>query len=891
MALKFLNKKGWHTGSLRNIENVWKAEQKHEAEQKKLEELRKQIHEERERSEFRLLQEQAGLVPKQERLDFLYDSGLAVGKGTSSSAAGGSGAGFKALEEALPSSKPADSSANQPSSAPGALFEDKPHSANDAWRKLHSDPLLMIRQREQEALARIKNNPVQMAMIRKSVVEKKQKEKSPDHKERRKKHHRSSSKDDKRNRDHHHKRSDNEGRYRRTESDSEDELKEAESQEKSFRRQKYRYDDEDDVKRKHGKSKRDKYSSQPPRSIDAEKNQEKDRPASDHHKRSDKEGNYHRTGSDSKDELKEAESRENNHRRLKYEYDDRDDVRRNHDKSRHDKYFSQAPQSIEADKNQEKDRPSSDHRDTASRDNRRRGGTSKLSEGERASRLREMQEDAELHEEQRWKRLKKAEENDAWEATVSSTCTGRNFLDAAHKSIYEMLLDDDVVSDKYSSQWAAIKQRGLGSCCTIGSAWRSDPSSYPRLLIILIVKSSEEDQPKSRLFLFPIKCRCSEEVNPVDTLPVPEAPTCSLVSDNCNIPKPPPLPSKISTRSKYLRRPLECCVVPKETTHTWDKLFKDGYGADVCIVTEDRSFVPAHSIVLSIASPVLCSIIGQSKVKHGMRYIKIPGVPDDAIRVFLRFLYSSRYEEEELKKFVLHLLVLSHAYSVPQLKRVCISLLEKSWLNRENVIDVLQLARNCDAPRLTFVCIRMVVKDFKSVSSTEGWKVMKRVNPALEQELVESVVEADSRKQERQRKIEEKKVYLQLYEAMEALLHICKDGCRTIGPRDKVLKGNQVTCNFPACKGLEALVRHFSGCKTRVPGGCSHCKRMWQLLELHSRMCNEPDSCKVPLCRHFKEKIQQQCKKDETKWKLLVSKVIAAKNAVGPLSSRRSGLL
>ena len=52
---------------------------------------------------------------------------------------------------------------------PGALFEEKPHSANDTWRKLHSDPLLMIRQREQEALARVKNNPVQMAMIRKSV--------------------------------------------------------------------------------------------------------------------------------------------------------------------------------------------------------------------------------------------------------------------------------------------------------------------------------------------------------------------------------------------------------------------------------------------------------------------------------------------------------------------------------------------------------------------------------------------------------------------------------------------------------------------------------------------------------------------------------------------------
>ncbi|OMO71244.1 Zinc finger, TAZ-type, partial [Corchorus capsularis] len=398
----------------------------------------------------------------------------------------------------------------------------------------------------------------------------------------------------------------------------------------------------------------------------------------------------------------------------------------------------------------------------------------------------------------------------------------------------------------------------------IESAWLSSPS-----------------EPLGRSFNV-----CVEEANPADILPVLEAPMSS-VSDNRNNPKPPPLPSKMQTRTKFPRRSQECSFVPKETKDAWDKLFKEGYGADVCIITQDKSCVLAHSNVLSIASPVLGNILRQLKVKHGMRYIKIPGVPHDAVFVFVRFLYSSCYEEEELQKFVLHLLVLSHSYSVPALKTLCICLLEQGWLNRENVIDVLQLARNCDAPRLALICVRMVVKDFKSISSTEGWKVMKRVNPALEQELVEAVVEADSRKQERQRKLEEKKVYLQLYEAMEALLHICKDGCRTIGPRDKVLKGSQVACNFPACKGLETLVRHFSNCKTRVPGGCVHCKRMWQLLELHSRMCNEPDVCKVPLCRHFKEKIQQQSKKDETKWKLLVSKVIAAKNAVGSFSSQR----
>jgi hypothetical protein len=31
--------------------------------------------------------------------------------------------------------------------------------------------------------------------------------------------------------------------------------------------------------------------------------------------------------------------------------------------------------------------------------------------------------------------------------------------------------------------------------------------------------------------------------------------------------------------------------------------------------------------------------------------------------------------------------------------------------------------------------------------------------------------------------MEENKMYLQLYEAMEALVHICRDGCRTIGAK------------------------------------------------------------------------------------------------------------
>lgn len=371
-----------------------------------------------------------------------------------------------------------------------------------------------------------------------------------------------------------------------------------------------------------------------------------------------------------------------------------------------------------------------------------------------------------------------------------------------------------------------------------------------------------------------------DEGNSSDTLDFLEN-TKSSACDRQNIPKPPPLP-----RKKLNRGLAACCSVPKETKDLWDKLFKEGYGADVHIMTDDGSTIAAHHSVLSVASPVLGDFLQKSKVKNNIRTIRIPGVPCDAVRAFIRFLYSSRYEDEEMQKFVLHLLVLSHSYAVASLKRVCEYRVEQGWLSKENVIDVLQLARSCDAPRLALVCLRMVVREFKCISSSEAWKVMRRANPPLEQELLESAVEADSRKQERVKKVEEKKVYIQVHEAMEALLHICREGCRTIGPRDKVLKG-QVACGFPACKGLEALIRHFSECNTKVPGGCVHCKRMWQLLELHSRMCNHPEHCKVPLCRHFKVKMQQQSKKEEAKWRVLVTKVTAAKNAQKLLAYRR----
>ncbi|KAK1297658.1 hypothetical protein QJS10_CPB15g01269 [Acorus calamus] len=404
MALKFLNKKGWHTGSLRNIENVWKAEQKQEAEQKKLEELRKQIHEERERADLRLLQQQAGLVPREERLDFLYESGLAVGKGSS-----GGGGGFKALEAAVPtaatsSSKPPlpnDSSAASKAAGPGALFEEKPHSTNDAWRKLHSDPLLLIRQREQEALARIKNNPVQMSMIRKTVeAEKKPKDEKREKKEH-KKHHRH----------HHHKSSKHDKHKSKSLSDSEDD---------NSKREAVRREREHQKSSEHHHRDRDH---RPDRNESERPTPRQESGGPRHHRRNvpklteeEREARKSKSLSDSEDDnsKREAVRREREHQKSS-EHHHRD---RDHRPDRN-----------------ESERPTPRQESGGPRHHRR--NVPKLTEEERETRLREMQQDAELHEEQRWKRLKKASEVDAQEASKAAASTkGPNFLEAAHKSVY-----------------------------------------------------------------------------------------------------------------------------------------------------------------------------------------------------------------------------------------------------------------------------------------------------------------------------------------------------------------------------------------------------------------------------------------------------------------------
>jgi hypothetical protein len=80
-GLSFLQKKSWNTSNLSNVEKVWKAEKKQREEARRVEQLQREIEQERQREGLRAMQKEAGLLPAtQERMGWMVGGGGAARK-------------------------------------------------------------------------------------------------------------------------------------------------------------------------------------------------------------------------------------------------------------------------------------------------------------------------------------------------------------------------------------------------------------------------------------------------------------------------------------------------------------------------------------------------------------------------------------------------------------------------------------------------------------------------------------------------------------------------------------------------------------------------------------------------------------------------------------------
>ncbi|XP_029287855.1 pre-mRNA-splicing factor CWC25 homolog [Cottoperca gobio] len=156
-------KKSWHPQTMKNIERVWKAEQKHEAECKKIEELQKELKDERAREEITRFAEEAGsLKKKDDRLDWMY-------QGPAGQVSRDEYLLGRAIDKQITDQyeEPESGPSAETGLLPGSIFNPTTPASNlDLAAKIREDPLFEIRKREEEKKREVLSNPVKMKKIK-----------------------------------------------------------------------------------------------------------------------------------------------------------------------------------------------------------------------------------------------------------------------------------------------------------------------------------------------------------------------------------------------------------------------------------------------------------------------------------------------------------------------------------------------------------------------------------------------------------------------------------------------------------------------------------------------------------------------------------------------------
>ncbi len=206
MGLAFLNKKSWHTGSFKNIADVWSAQEKAKEQQRKREEIKKKVMEEKYSEDLKKMQVEAGLLPKTalDRMEWMHSIHDNMENKNSA-------------EEYL-LGKPVQSldKVNQTFQEDALVNE-----ANEDFVRLQEDPLFQMQKEKERRKQEMINNPVKMELLIKQMASiQKEKKKKKKNKHRSRSRSRSKSRERKKDQKHHKKDKKKSRRHSSSESSS-----------------------------------------------------------------------------------------------------------------------------------------------------------------------------------------------------------------------------------------------------------------------------------------------------------------------------------------------------------------------------------------------------------------------------------------------------------------------------------------------------------------------------------------------------------------------------------------------------------------------------------------------------------------------------------------------
>ncbi|CAB3993304.1 Hypothetical predicted protein [Paramuricea clavata] len=421
-------KKSWHPQTLHNIEKVWKAEQKAEAETKKIEQLRRELDEERQREEMQRYAVDQGIAKKKsDRLEWMY------------SAPGHSGVNHeeyllgKSIDKAV---DPLAANDEKNAEAPGASFmdNDSPNASNDLAAKIRDDPLFMIKKKENEKKKELLKNPVRMKQLQQMLKADLGKKGKKDKKRKKEKRQKNSSDEDSRKTKHRSKSSSNKRKHG---SSNEDSDTHATSSHRDKKKQHRNFERNGDMRnssdynhdRQKENRKRRTYSISPERNTRTEA---RSRNYEDTSVRNvDRQRRSHSRSESPRRKSPRRKSRSPSPKKRHREYP----TLQNHSKER--RYRTADIEERHHDKRQRSRTPSPSPRKHSSRSYATKSSQAseshasrKMTDEERERRLAEMMNNAKWRDEQRGKNVKRYKEEDEAEAKqiAQNTEKGANFV-------------------------------------------------------------------------------------------------------------------------------------------------------------------------------------------------------------------------------------------------------------------------------------------------------------------------------------------------------------------------------------------------------------------------------------------------------------------------------
>ncbi|KAF8651240.1 hypothetical protein HU200_063487 [Digitaria exilis] len=184
-------------------------------------------------------------------------------------------------------------------------------------------------------------------------------------------------------------------------------------------------------------------------------------------------------------------------------------------------------------------------------------------------------------------------------------------------------------------------------------------------------------------------------------------------------------------------------VVPPPNLHQdFEKMLKDGEGADVTFIVDGQLF-HAHRCVLAYRSPVFSAELFGPMKENATSCIRIDDMEPMIFEALLHYIYTDRLPvscSDGRNAAMQHLLVAADRYGVERLRLMCESKLSEA-IDMETVATTLALAEQHNCPQLRRACIGFMASPnmLGPVMETDGFNHLVASCPLILKEILDKV--------------------------------------------------------------------------------------------------------------------------------------------------------